>query len=90
MGINLCHIIMRAFSRKTLNLHVELVSDEVFGQKGREASKKEVDQLHCWSCYTPILIAETTPTERERRNKGKCSWMRNETELSREGYEIGF
>ena len=39
---------------------------KVFGQKGREASKKEVDQLHRRSCFTPILIAEMTPTERRK------------------------
>jgi hypothetical protein len=31
---------------------------KIFGQKGRDASKKEMDQLLRGSCFTPISIAE--------------------------------
>ena len=39
---------------------------KVFGQKGREASKKEMDQLHCRSYFTPISIAGMTLIERRK------------------------
>jgi hypothetical protein len=43
---------------------------KVFGQKDKEASVKEMDQLHRQSCFAPTSVAEMTPTERrERRNK---------------------
>jgi hypothetical protein len=43
---------------------------KIFGQKGRDASKKEMDQLHQRSCFTPKSIAEKTQIEKkERRNK---------------------
>ena len=37
-----------------------------FGKKGREASLKEVDQLHKRNCFTPIFIDELTPQERKK------------------------
>jgi hypothetical protein len=39
---------------------------KVFGQRGCDASKKEMDQLHRRSCFTPISVAEMTPTERRK------------------------
>jgi hypothetical protein len=37
---------------------------KIFGQnKGRDASKKEMDQLHRLSCFTPISIAKVTQIE---------------------------
>jgi hypothetical protein len=36
---------------------------KIFGQKGRDASKKEMDQLHRRSCFTPKSIAEMTQIE---------------------------
>jgi hypothetical protein len=33
---------------------------KIFGQKGRDASKKEREQLHRRSCFTPISIAKMT------------------------------
>ena len=39
---------------------------KIFGQKGRDASKKEMDQLHRRSCFTPRSIAEMTQTERRK------------------------
>ncbi|WP_288992819.1 polyprotein of Ty1/Copia retrotransposon [uncultured Marinobacter sp.] len=39
---------------------------KIFGQKGRDASKKEMDQLHRRSCFTPISIAEMTQVERRK------------------------
>jgi hypothetical protein len=36
---------------------------KIFGQKGRDASKKVMDQLHRRSCFTPKSIAEMTQIE---------------------------
>jgi hypothetical protein len=36
---------------------------KVAGQRGHAASKKEMYQLHRRSCFTPISVAEMTPTE---------------------------
>jgi hypothetical protein len=36
---------------------------KVFGQRGRDASMKEMDQLHHQSCFTQISVAKMTPTE---------------------------
>ena len=37
---------------------------KAFGQKGRDAPIKEMDQLYYHSCFTPISVAKVTPTER--------------------------
>ena len=39
---------------------------KIFGQKGRDASKKEMDQLHRTSCFTPKSIAKMTQIERRK------------------------
>jgi len=39
---------------------------KVFGQRGRDASTKEMDQLHRQNCFTPISIAEMTMRERRK------------------------
>jgi hypothetical protein len=39
---------------------------KVFGDRGREGSTKELDQLHRRSCFTPISVKEMTPRERKR------------------------
>jgi hypothetical protein len=39
---------------------------KIFGQKGRDVSKKEMDQLHRRSCFTPKSIAERTQIERRK------------------------
>jgi hypothetical protein len=39
---------------------------KIFGQKGRDASKKEMDQLHRRSCFTPKSIAKMTQIERRK------------------------
>ena len=39
---------------------------KVFGNKGRGAASKEMDQLHKRSCFTPISIKEMSPTERKK------------------------
>jgi hypothetical protein len=36
---------------------------KIFGQKGRDASKNEMDQLHRRSCFTPKSIAKMTQIE---------------------------
>jgi hypothetical protein len=38
----------------------------IFGQKGQDASKKEMDQLHQRSCFTPKSIADMTQLERRK------------------------
>jgi hypothetical protein len=39
---------------------------KIFGQKGRDASKEEMDQLHRRSCFTPKSIAKMTQIERRK------------------------
>jgi hypothetical protein len=39
---------------------------KIFGQKGRDASKKEMDQLHRRSCFTPKAIADMTQIEQRK------------------------
>jgi hypothetical protein len=39
---------------------------KIFGQKGRDASKKEMDQLHRRSCFTPKSIAKMTQIEQRK------------------------
>ncbi len=39
---------------------------KIFGQKGRDASKKEMDQLHRRSCFTPKSIADMTLLEQRK------------------------
>jgi hypothetical protein len=39
---------------------------KIFRQKGQDASKKEMDQLHRRSCFTPKSIAEMTQMERRK------------------------
>jgi hypothetical protein len=43
---------------------------KIFGQKGRDASKKEMDQLHQRSCFTPKSIAKI---KSDRTKKGATS-----------------
>jgi hypothetical protein len=38
----------------------------IFGQEGQDASKKEIDQLHRRSCFTPKSIAKMTQIERRK------------------------
>jgi hypothetical protein len=39
---------------------------KIFEQKGRDASKKEMDQLHRQSCFTPISLDGMTQIERRK------------------------
>jgi hypothetical protein len=39
---------------------------KIFGQKGQDASKKEMDQLHRRSCFIPKSIAEMTQIEQRK------------------------
>ena len=43
-----------------------------FKEAGMEAAKKEVDQLHRRSCYTPLDVSELTP---EEKNKAMMALM---------------
>jgi hypothetical protein len=42
---------------------------KIFGRKGRDASKKETDQLHRQSCFTPRSIAKMTQREQRKAQK---------------------
>jgi RNase P subunit RPR2 len=35
---------------------------KVFGQRTRDALMKEMKQLHCWNCFTPISVAKMSST----------------------------
>jgi len=37
---------------------------KMFGEKGRKAAGKELDQLHQRNCYTPIDVNDLTPEEK--------------------------
>jgi hypothetical protein len=37
-----------------------------FGNKGHEASKKEIDQLHKRTCFAPLKVEEMKPSERKK------------------------
>jgi hypothetical protein len=39
---------------------------KVFGNKGHEASKKEIDQLHRRTCFAPLKVKEMKPYERKK------------------------
>jgi hypothetical protein len=39
---------------------------KMFGEEGRKASAKEIDQLHRRNCFTPRSIVEMSPIERRR------------------------
>jgi hypothetical protein len=39
---------------------------KVFGNKGHEASKKEIDQLHKRTCFAPLKVKEMKPSERKK------------------------
>jgi hypothetical protein len=48
---------------------------KIFGQKGRDAPKKEMDQLHRRSCFTPKSITEMTQIE-QRKAQQALMFMR--------------
>ena len=39
---------------------------KVFGNKGHEASKKEIDQLHRRTCFAPMNVKDMKPSERKK------------------------
>jgi hypothetical protein len=39
---------------------------KVFGNKGHEASKKEINQLHRRTCFAPLKVKEMKPSERKK------------------------
>jgi hypothetical protein len=39
---------------------------KVFGKKGHEALKKEIDQLHKRTCFAPMKVKEMNPSERKK------------------------
>ena len=59
---------------------------EVHGQKGKDAPIiKEVDQLHCPHCFTPVSVANMAPIKwREAQVVLMFFWERSETELSKQ------
>jgi hypothetical protein len=50
---------------------------KIFGQKGRDASKTEMDQLHGRSCFTQIPIAEMTQIERRKAQQALMFLVEN-------------
>ena len=42
---------------------------KVFGDKGREAAKSEMEQLHDRACFAPVLVNSMTARERQRAQK---------------------
>jgi hypothetical protein len=40
---------------------------KVFGEKGHDASKKEIDQLHKRTCFAPLKVKEMKPSKKRRR-----------------------
>jgi hypothetical protein len=38
---------------------------KVFGQKGHDALKKEIDQLHKRTCFAPLKVKEMKPSKRK-------------------------
>ena len=57
---------------------------EKFGEEGRKAAMKELDQLHKRNCFTPILVRDMT---REERNKAMEALMfiAEKRDLSKKG-----
>jgi hypothetical protein len=53
---------------------------KIFGQKGQDASKKEMDQLHRRSCFTPKSIAKMTQIERRRAQQALMFREKSKTE----------
>jgi hypothetical protein len=53
---------------------------KIFGRKGRDASKKEMDQLHRRSCFTtpPISIAESNDSDRTKKGATSADVLRRE------------
>jgi hypothetical protein len=39
---------------------------KVFGNKGHEASKKEIDQLHRRTCFAPLKVKGMKPSKRKK------------------------
>ena len=39
---------------------------EKFGEEGRKATMKELDQLHKRNCFTPILVRDMTREEKTK------------------------
>ena len=54
---------------------------KVFGDQGREASTKEMDQLHRQSCFTPISIKEMMPEEHKKAMEALMFLMEKHNEL---------
>jgi hypothetical protein len=49
---------------------------KVFGNKGHEASMKEIDQLHKRTCFAPLKVKEMKHSERKRHKWHSCSSQR--------------
>ncbi len=39
---------------------------KLFGDRGKKAALKELNQLHVRECFAPILISELTPEEKKK------------------------
>jgi hypothetical protein len=43
---------------------------KVFGEKGHDALKKEIDQLHRRTCFAPLKVKEMKPSKRKKAQMG--------------------
>ena len=43
-----------------------------FGDKGEQATYKEMEQMHKRTCFTPVLVKDLTPEEKEKAQRALC------------------
>jgi hypothetical protein len=43
---------------------------KLFGDRGKQAASKELQQLHDRECFSPILVSELTPSEKKKAQEG--------------------
>ena len=41
-----------------------------FGERGKQAAEKELDQLHRRGCFRPVDVSSKTPDEKKKKQKG--------------------
>jgi len=61
---------------------------KTFGEKGRKAARKELDQLHQRKCFTPIDVNELSPEEKAQAMEALqlCSCKKRKTEQQKGGW----
>ena len=58
---------------------------ELFGDRDKEATTKEFQQIHDFGTYVPVMQKDLTRGEKSRRCMRLCSLWRNVTEELRRG-----